>query len=413
LGDCVQSKHQGQTAGIVNSPALLRRFGRNGCLKALVNVRQNGWFQLTPKNNILKPSSSTWISQKKGDCVTRLATGLLSNFLGKIQLKNSPMRFDVEFEKIFTAHQNQIELVNIGPENILALGPNLIPFFENDDGNRVLIGANIIRQALTTLKVSVPRVSSGLETIVRNESGQNLRARWSGFVCYVSSNRILVQSKISGGSTVRHHRWKQFHFQQNSKLPFHRIENQLYSCCIEYRLGGVFRSNQSNWQFQRPYVKEGIWVQSGDLLADGRASLHGQLAVGQNLLLGYIPWDGLNFEDAMVANYDLATKELFTSVHVEEWEVSLRKTPYGTEIFVPFSWALIDRVEGRHKKFRVDSYFAKKISYSFSKKKNVSLMLEQKNFVFPTKKRNFKLKDRETLPSFSLTKKLRIKKVKK
>merc|ERR1712224_878610 len=123
-----------------------------------------------------------------------------------------------------------------------------------------------------------------------------------------------------------------------------------YSFCIEYRLGGVCRSNQSTWSWQRNYVKEGTFVKAGDFLAEGRSSVHNQLAVGQNLLIGYIPWDGLNFEDAMVASEKLVVSETFTSAHIEEWETNLQHSPAGTEAFVPFSLRIINQIQNRYSK---------------------------------------------------------------
>jgi hypothetical protein len=109
---------------------------------------------------------------------------------------------------------------------------------------------------------------------------------------------------------------------------------------------GIYETNQSTWRYHKPYVKEGDWVKKGDLLANGRASLRGNIAVGQNLLVSYIPWDGLNFEDAIVGSEALKTKESGTSIHVEEWESTVKETVNGREIFVPFSKELIDQLQG-------------------------------------------------------------------
>merc|ERR1712224_1173400 len=164
-----------------------------------------------------------------------------------------------------------------------------------------------------------------------------------------------------------------------------------YSFCIEYRLGGVCRSNQSTWSWQRNYVKEGTFVKAGDFLAEGRSSVHNQLAVGQNLLIGYIPWDGLNFEDAMVASESLVTKETFTSTHIEEWETSLKRIPLGKEVFVPFSLSLFSRMNGWQNNYWIESLSDSRESFScvvgnnsvqtFSKKKNC-LWLEKKEVSF-------------------------------
>merc|ERR1711937_653967 len=104
------------------------------------------------------------------------------------------------------------------------------------------------------------------------------------------------------------------------------------------------RSNQSTWNYNQPNLKEGKWILEGAMLADGRISSYGQFTVGQNLFLGYRPWDGLNFEDASIASDMLIIEELFTSLHVEEWETSLQTTPFGTDTFVTFSYIIIHQI---------------------------------------------------------------------
>ena len=135
---------------------------------------------------------------------------------------------------------------------------------------------------------------------------------------------------------------------------------QTYICCVEYQLGGVYRSNQATCRYQQPSVKLGIWIQAGDLLADSNDSLCGQFVVGRNLLLGYLPWDGLNFEDAVVASENLVTKEIFTNTHLEEWITSLAHTQLGIESFIPFSTRLVNCIGGRQRKLWVDCCFISK-----------------------------------------------------
>merc|ERR1712224_141392 len=152
----------------------------------------------------IKQEISLWISKKIGDWAVRFAYGLLSDSLGKIKLREFLKFIDVNVGEFSLISRDHVDLVCTGSEQRLALGPNIIPFLEHDDGNRVLIGANILRQALPVIKVSVPRVSSELYMYSRNDRGQNLRSRWSGFVSYVSSQRILVQTQIYKGSIVLH-----------------------------------------------------------------------------------------------------------------------------------------------------------------------------------------------------------------
>jgi DNA-directed RNA polymerase subunit beta len=381
---CPVETPEGQNAGIVNSPTLIRRLSEDSRLQVLVTVRQTGWMQINLTNAIIKQEISLWVSKKIGDWTVRFAYGLLSDALGKIKLREFLKFIDVDTRDFSSISRDQVELVCTGNEQRLALGPNIIPFLEHDDGNRVLMGANILRQALPVVKVSVPRVASELYIYAGNDSGQNLRSRWSGFVSYVSIQRILVQSQIDKNSVVLHHQAIQGAQKKNREniiFRFFVFKSQAYACCVEYRLGGVFRSNQSTWRYHKPYVKEGDWVLKGDLLADGRASLCGNLAVGQNLLVCYMPWDGLNFEDAIVGSERLQIQETFTSIHIEEWESILKQTPNGVELFVPFSRELFWQAQGSKYGFSSLNYSSNTILIDARKKKKFHLMFKKKNYI--------------------------------
>jgi len=390
---CPVETPEGQNAGIVNSPTLISRLSDDSRLQVLVTLRQSGWIQLDISKSFVTPKISLWISQKIGGWTIRFAYGLLNDALGKVKLREFLKFMDINNRQSSSISQDQIVLVCSGSEQILALGPNMIPFIEHDDGNRVLIGANIMRQALPVIKVSVPRVSSELYIYARNDRGQNLRSRWSGFVVYVSNHRILVQSQITKGSIVLHHtviQEKRKKKRENEIFRFFFLKSQTYACCVEYRLGGLFRSNQSTWRYHKSYVKEGDWVSKGDLLADGRASVGGSLAVGQNLLICYIPWDGLNFEDAIVGSERLIKKETGTSIHIEEWESRSKQTPNGLEIFVPFSRELLCQIQGgKFELIRLKSYSKKKTSTDFRIRKNKKFQFFSKSRSYYCKKTNW------------------------
>ena len=199
---CPVETPEGQNAGIVNSPALTRRLNRSGCLQVLVRIVRNGWIQFKLSISGLSRKVINWASRKKGDWVIRFVVGVLRNTFGQIQLSEFFICLETEIENLFFIYRNQAELVSLGSEQRLALGPNLIPFLEHDDRNRVLIGANILRQAIPILKVAVPRVLSNFNFYVRNDSGQTIRARCSGLVFYVSSERILVYSQLNISTIV-------------------------------------------------------------------------------------------------------------------------------------------------------------------------------------------------------------------
>ena len=398
---CPVETPEGQNAGIVNSPTLISRWNQDGRLQASVVKMNNGWWN--PKFNLSSsnPQILLLTARKKGDWIIQLALGVLVDTLGQLKLREFSVGSDAEVGKFVQIDRSQVKLRRIGPEQRLALGPNLIPFLEHDDGNRVLMGANMLRQALPTLKISIPYVSSGIDAYARNDSSQNLRARWAGLVSYASSQRIVIQSQINPGTVIRHHQRKYF---QRKKIPIRFLisKSPFYLCSIEYRLRSFFRSNQSTWRSQRLHVQEGTWVQSGDLLADGSSSLYGFFAAGQNLLVGYMPWDGLNFEDAMVVSEGLKNEETFTSTHIEYWETSLQRTSLGIETFVPFSFALARRIQGRQQEFFVESVE--------NLNKKLSLVWKKKRFFFFKKlfsQESWK-KKKSFLKTFRLIKKLKV-----
>jgi hypothetical protein len=217
----------------------------------------------------------------------------------------------------------------------------------------------------------------------------------------------LIHSQIDPGTVIRHHQVDTVK-KKKSSIRFLLSKSSFYLCSIEYRLRNFFRSNQSTWRSESLYVQEGTWVQAGDLLADGSASLHGSFSVGQNLLIGYIPWDGLNFEDAIVATENLITKEIFTSTHVEQWETSLQRSFLGIETFVPFSFRLARRIQGRQQEFFADSVI--------DSNKKLSSIWKKKRFFFFKKLSSQEIwnSKKNSLKTFTLIKQLIVKnKVKK
>jgi hypothetical protein len=212
-------------------------------------------------------------------------------------------------------------------------------------------------------------------------------------VCYVSAQRILVQSQLPFGTVVRHYQSRKLNstLKAHEKLGFSftAFKNQTHNCCVEYRVGGISRSNQGTWRWQSPCVYEGMWVQAGDVIRDRRTSLYGHLVIGQNLLLGYIAWDGINFEDAIVASESLVKSDLFTSNHLEEWETSLQRTILGIEAFVPFSSALLHYI--KEKEFELLKEFERYSTHWYSTPE--CTIIKQRVF---TKKNFHVIKKRET-----------------
>ena len=219
-----------------------------------------------------------------------------------LKQKTVPIRYKKEFS---TGHPDTIQFIGIAPTQMISVATSLIPFLEHDDANRVLMGSNMQRQAVPIVQPERPIVGTGLEAQVARDSGTVLISKESGVVKSVSSEEIVIQSN------------------SNSKRPK----------TIVYNLQKYQRSNQDTCINQRPWVSEGEWVKKGSLLADGSATLGGELALGKNVLVAYMPWEGYNFEDAILISERLVHDHIYTSVHIERYEIEARQTKLGPEEF--------------------------------------------------------------------------------
>ncbi|MFP4104705.1 MAG: DNA-directed RNA polymerase subunit beta [Phycisphaerae bacterium] len=192
---------------------------------------------------------------------------------------------------------DQVDYVDISPKQIVGVSASMIPFLEHDDANRALMGSNMQRQAVPLLWTEPPVVATGMEKEVTKNSGLLVKARKSGTVTYVDSRQIIIDNTD------------------------------------EYPLAKYSKLNERVCLNQRPIVREGQRVEKGDLLADGSASKQGELALGRNVLVAFMPFDGFNFEDAILISERLLKEDSFTSVHLEEYEVEIRETKLGREEF--------------------------------------------------------------------------------
>lgn len=198
-----------------------------------------------------------------------------------------------------------IEYIDVSPKQIVSVAASLIPFLENDDANRALMGSNMMRQAVPLLKASAPLVGTGMEATVARDSGAAVAARRAGVVTKVDATRIVVQA------TER----------KSADEPVVDI----------YKLSKFQRSNQNTCINQRPLVKVGDLVKAGDVVADGPSTQLGELALGKNILVAFMPWNGYNFEDSILISEKIVSDDVFTSIHLEEYEVMARDTKLGTE----------------------------------------------------------------------------------
>jgi len=205
------------------------------------------------------------------------------------------------------APREQVAYMDVSPKQLVGVSSALIPFLEHDDANRALMGANMQRQAVPLLRPTAPVVGTGMEFVTAQDSGAVLTARRSGVVESVSANRIIIRVDADRDEQL--------------KVPNVDI----------YTLLKFERSNQNTCINQKPVVTVGQRVKKNQVIADGPATHHGELALGQNVLVAFMPWGGYNFEDAVLISERLVKDDRFTSIHIEEFEVEARDTKLGKE----------------------------------------------------------------------------------
>src|SRR5213593_1225360 len=206
-------------------------------------------------------------------------------------------------------HRDEVQFIDVSPKQLVSVAASLIPFLENDDANRALMGSNMQRQAVPLLQPEAPLVGTGMEHVVARDSGAVIVAKRPGVVEYVAADRVVVRAE--GRS--------------KKPDPVQDLPLDIFNL-TKYR-----RSNQNTCLNQKPIVKKGQRVQQGDIIADGPGTDQGELALGRNVLVAFMPWGGYNFEDAILVSERLVKDDRFTSIHIEEFEIQARDTKLGKE----------------------------------------------------------------------------------
>ncbi|MGA9137882.1 MAG: DNA-directed RNA polymerase subunit beta, partial [Methylovirgula sp.] len=206
---------------------------------------------------------------------------------------------------VVMATPDRVDFMDVSPKQIVSVAAALIPFLENDDANRALMGSNMQRQAVPLIKADAPLVGTGMESVVARDSGAAIAARRTGYVDQIDATRIVVRATE----------------ETDPSKPGVDI----------YRLLKFQRSNQSTCINQKPLVRVGDFVRKGDVIADGPSTDLGDLALGRNVLVAFMPWNGYNFEDSILLNERIVKDDVFTSIHIDEFEVMARDTKLGPE----------------------------------------------------------------------------------
>ena len=201
---------------------------------------------------------------------------------------------------------DEVELMDVSPNQLVSIAASLIPFLEHDDANRALMGSNMQRQAVPLIRTAAPLVGTGIERVVARDSGQIILSRHDGEVVMVDGTKVVVR-------------------RTNAK------SEEVGSDVDIYNLTKYQRSNQNTCVTQRPVVNAGDKVKAGDVLADGPGTDAGELALGQNIRIAFMPWNGYNFEDSILISERLIKEDTFTSIHIEEFECVARDTKLGKE----------------------------------------------------------------------------------
>lgn len=201
--------------------------------------------------------------------------------------------------EIVEVSPDRVNYLDVSPKQVVSVSAGLIPFLEHDDANRALMGSNMQRQAVPLLRTEAPFIGTGIERKVAIDSGAVVTTKVDGVISYVDAKKIVVEDETGKEHT--------------------------------YRLLNYERSNQSMCLHQTPLVDRGEKVKAGDIIADGPATKNGDLALGRNILMGFMPWEGYNYEDAILISDRLRKDDVFTSIHVEEYEIEARNTKLGDE----------------------------------------------------------------------------------
>nr|YP_009395993.1 RNA polymerase b-subunit [Dasya naccarioides]ARW65179.1 RNA polymerase b-subunit [Dasya naccarioides] len=285
---CPIETPEGPNAGLIGSLSIYAKVNKYGFIETPCYKVNDG--------QILNQFLPNYIAADEEDDLKIAPADILIDSNNYIKYKNIPVRYRQEF---ITSTKEEVDYIAVSPIQVISAATSLIPFLEHDDANRALMGSNMQRQAVPLLYPEKPIVGTGLEVKMAKDAGIILCSKKSGRVIYVSGTKIGIQD----------------------------IEGKI----IHYRIKKYYRSNQDTCINQRPVVWPGEKVEIGQVIADGASTDIGEISLGRNILVAYMPWEGYNYEDAFLISESLVYNDLYTSIHIEKYEIECRQTKLGPE----------------------------------------------------------------------------------
>jgi DNA-directed RNA polymerase subunit beta len=296
---CPIETPEGPNIGLISSLTIYSRVNRYGFLE-------------TPYREVKKGKVTTdveYLTAEQEDAFTIAQANAPLDNQSKFVNERVKSRLKGEFPIV---SPKQVQYMDVAPSQIVSAAAALIPFLEHDDANRALMGSNMQRQAVPLLQPKAPIVGTGMESKVARDSRALILAEDEGVVEYVDSDKIIVKYDVNPNSI-------------ETLTSFNTVRRKTYTL-IKFH-----GTNQETCMTQRPIVSEGQRLVAGDVLADGTATENGELALGRNVLVAFMPWRGYNFEDAIIVSERVVSDDVYTSLHIEEFELQVRETKRGEE----------------------------------------------------------------------------------
>src|SRR5471030_848932 len=288
---CPIETPEGPNIGLINSLATYAKVNKYGFIETPYMLVKNGVVQKEPR----------YLSAMEEERLVVAQADAPMDSDGRFTQELVSVRRQGDFRLV---KPEDVTAIDVSPKQLVSVAAALIPFLENDDANRALMGSNMQRQAVPLIRADAPLVGTGMEAAVARDSGATIIARREGVIDQIDGARIVVRATAEDGTTKG---------------------------VDIYRLRKFMRSNQSTCINQRPLVRVNDRVVEGDIIADGPSTELGELALGRNVLCAFMPWNGYNFEDSILISERIARDDVFTSIHIEEFEVMARDTKLGQE----------------------------------------------------------------------------------